>query len=379
MSSQQVPQAPNYQPLIGALTNQASNAGANGANSLAWAQQQVANNKGLTDQVNAGLLDTQGTFDQAAKDRLASGTALQTAGDQALNTQYAKYTDPNRVAADMGASEANAAQADEAARNASTQSLESFGVNPGATRMAALDIPARLQDAATRAGAGNIAARTDAALADTTNAQRVAQGNAESGQANANAATGGAAGTGAVNTGLATTASGYQGLGTDLAWTGAGTNALTGAVNATNTGFQNVATSDQISNAASSGVGSALGLGLSALGKGGALASGGALAPLMMLAEGGAVPAGASPSHGAVTDDVAATSPAGPARLNAGEFVLPKDTVGWLGEEKLHKMIQKSREDRVKATARPAVRVGPSPASPAFQPRPQQQGAVPLR
>lgn len=51
------------------------------------------------------------------------------------------------------------------------------------------------------------------------------------------------------------------------------------------------------------------------------------------------VPPTASPSRGAITDDV-------PARLNAGEFVLPKDVVSWLGEEKLQKLISGTRQKR---------------------------------
>jgi hypothetical protein len=65
----------------------------------------------------------------------------------------------------------------------------------------------------------------------------------------------------------------------------------------------------------------------------------------MVYADGGEVsgpnfvPPTASPSKGAITDDV-------PARLNAGEFVLPKDVVSWMGEEKLQKLIQSTRQKR---------------------------------
>jgi hypothetical protein len=51
-----------------------------------------------------------------------------------------------------------------------------------------------------------------------------------------------------------------------------------------------------------------------------------------------------SASKGAITDDV-------PARLNAGEFVLPKDVVSWLGEEKLHKLIMSTREKQKQTVA----------------------------
>lgn len=385
MSDTKVPDAPNYSPYITAFQNIADSAKQTGADSLAWAKEQVANNKDLLDQVNKGLLDTQSTFGQAAKDTLAkSGSAVDT-GMANLKDQYAKYTDPNRKAADMGAAGAAAAQGDEAARAASTRELESYGVNPGAVRFGGLDAAARLQSAATRVGAENIAGRTDDALADSTNAQILNQGNVEAGAANQNAATGTGAGGTAVSGANQTTSTGGGVLGTGLQWTGAGTQALQGATGATNTGFQNQADADKISNSSSSGIGSLLGLGASALGKGGAFGAGGALASggaLAFLEEGGAVPLEASPSNGATTDDVTASGPGGGGaiRLNAGEFVIPKDVVSWEGEKSLQKLIQKAREAKQEATAKPKVQApgGPDPASPAFQARPQGQGALPV-
>lgn len=388
MSDEKVPTAPDYSPYITAFQSIADSAKQTGADSLAWAKEQVANNKDLLDQVNKGLLDTQSTFGQAAKDQLAKSGAAQDQGMANLQDQYSKYTDPARKAADMGAAGATAAQADEAARASSTRELESYGVNPGAVRFGGLDAAARLQSAATRVGAENIAGRTDDALADQTNAQILAQGNTEGGLANSTANTGSGAGTAAVGGANATTSTGGGVLGTGLQWTGAGTQALQGATGATNTGFQNQADADKISNSASSGIGSLLGLGASMLGKGGALGAGGALASggaLAFLEDGGEVPGGAipldaSPSGGAVTDDVRGSSPGGALRLNGGEFVLPKDVVAWEGEKSLQNLILKARKAKAEATAKPKVQApgGPDPASPAFQPRPQGQGALPV-
>jgi len=177
-------------------------------------------------------------------------------------------------------------------------------------------------------------------------------------------------------------------LGTGLQWTGAGTNATQGGVNTTNTDFSNSATSAKIANDSSSGLGTLAGLGLSALGKGGALASGGALAFLedggavddIGYAGGGAVPADMSPSGGAAIDDVDAVAPGGPAKLNAGEFVMPQDATSWYGEKFLQNLILKARKDKAEAGAKPQQKpaTGPSPADPAFQPRPQAQGALPV-
>ena len=54
---------------------------------------------------------------------------------------------------------------------------------------------------------------------------------------------------------------------------------------------------------------------------------------------GGFVPHTASPSHGAETDDI-------PARLNADEFVIPRDVVHWKGSEFFQKLIDQSRKAR---------------------------------
>ena len=393
MSDTKVPDAPNYAPYLTAFQDIANAAKTHGDDALKWAQDQVANNKDLLSQVTKGLVDTQTSFTDAAKQRLQqAGGAIDT-GLSNLKDQYSKYTDPARKAADIGAAEAGAAQGNEAARKASMAELESYGLNPGDVRYAGLDAGLRLQDAATRVGAGNIASRTDDALADQTNQQILTEGNALAGQANANAGTGAGAGTGAVGAANTTTGTGAGVLGTGLQWTGAGTNAVQGGVSTKNTDFTNRAKSDEISNSSSSGLGTIAGLGLSALGKGGALASGGALAFLedggavddigSMYAGGGAVPDEMSPSGGAAIDDVDAVAPGGPAKLNAGEFVVPEDATAWLGEKFFQNLILKARKEKEGAQAKPQTKpAGPDPADPAFQPRPQSgaqaQGALPV-
>lgn len=387
MSDQETPAAPDYSPYIAAFNDIASAAKQHGEEALNWAKDQVASNKDLLDQVTKGLIDTQTSFTDAAKQRLAqSGQLIQTGIDN-LKDQYAKYTDPSRKAADIGAAEAGAAQANEAARKASMAELEGYGLNPGAVRYAGLDAGARAQDAATRVGAGNIASRTDDALADQTTQQILGEGNALAGQATTNAGTGAGAGTGAVGAANTTTATGGGVLGTGLQWTGQQTGAYGQGVNTQNTDFQNEAKSAEIKNSQSSGLGTLAGLGLSALGKGGAFASGGALAFLEdggavddIDSGGGAVPVDMSPSGGAAIDDVDAVAPGGPAKLNAGEFVMPEDVTSWLGEKALQQQIIKARKEKAEAQAKPQTKpAGPSPADPAFQPRPQaSQGALPV-
>ena len=377
MSDQKVPKTPDYSPMINAYNAIAAHSDQMGSDAMAWAKDQVANNKDLTSQINGNLLDTSKSFAQAAKDTLAKGQQTRDDATGYLKGQRDRYRDPNYVANDMGASEAQVGQAFDAARNSSLRELEGYGLNPGDTRFAGLDATIRTQRAAAQAAAGTTAARTDEGKADQANAQLLQQGNIDTGQSTNLSATGSGAGQGAVQNNLAGTASGANVLGTDLAWTGAKSGALGGAVGAQNTGFNNEAKSDEISNSSSSGIGSLLGMGASMLGKGGAFASGGALsgagAALMAFEEGGAipdtpggeVPMEASPSNGAATDDVAASAPGVPnIRLNGGEFVIPKDVASYQGEKFFQGLIMKSRKAMGQGTEAerpvgPAVGGGP--------------------
>lgn len=386
MSDNETPPPPDYTPFLSAFKDIASAASAHADEALNWAKDQVASNKDLLEQVNKGLIDTQTTFTDAAKRRLEQSEGVIKEGLGHLRDQYAKYTDPTRRAANMGAAEAGAAQANEAARKASMAELESYGLNPGDVRYAGLDTAFRLQDAATRVGAANIAERTDEALADQTNQQILAEGNQIAGMAGANASTGAGAGTGAIGAANTTTGTGGGVLGTGLQWTGQEADAVKNSANTQTSAYKNQLDAAKLENEKSSGWGTALGIGASMLGKGGALASGGALAFLedggaVDDIGGGAVPTEMSPSSGAAIDDIDAVAPGGPAKLNAGEFVMPKDVTSWLGEKAMQNIIMKARKEKAGAGAKPEQKpAGPEPSDPSFQPRPQaaSSGALPV-
>lgn len=80
---------------------------------------------------------------------------------------------------------------------------------------------------------------------------------------------------------------------------------------------------------------------------------------------GGHVPASMSPSGGQQTDDIPGVIPqtGGQARLNADEFVIPKDVAMWKGQEFFQKLIEGSRKARMGAPAKPSTS------------QPMQQGA----
>jgi len=200
----------------------------------------------------------------------------------------------------------------------------------------------------------------------------------------------GAAGIGGqqIGAGLQTTSTGFNTMGTGAQWQGLGNQSLAGAAHTTNMGYQNVLDRFKANNSASSGWGSALGL-IGGIGLKAAF-------PGLRYAEGGPVPEGepgmhipdeASPSRGSAIDDV-------PARVTPGEFIVPKDTVQWVGEKHLQKLIQKSREEKAEAQARPRVQAvpleeptvvspgargsSPPPLLPPPGPPQQRQAALPM-
>lgn len=86
-------------------------------------------------------------------------------------------------------------------------------------------------------------------------------------------------------------------------------------------------------------------------------------------AKGGAIPYSKSPSHGKVTDDVAARMhPSGePIRVNAGEFIIPRYAREWYGDKYLQGLINKAKDGQQFATAKPSLK----------PPLPSQRGAIP--
>ena len=166
-------------------------------------------------------------------------------------------------------------------------------------------------------------------------------------------------GAGAVNSALAQTASGAQTMGTGAQYMGLQNQSLGTWSGALNAGYQNQLGAYNAANQ-DSGWGTALGLAGSAAIK--FLADGG-------MTTGGDVPDDASPTGGGAIDDV-------PARLTAGEFVVPKDVASWKGEEYFQKLIDQSRKAKEGASAKPAVGYAPA-ENPTFVSRPS--GALPLR
>jgi hypothetical protein len=391
-----IPNAPDYGPLAAASQKSAEYSYKTAQDQLDWAKKTYADNKAVGDQVidfAMGQMDKQSAW--ADHDRaMYEDTYEPLMQQQAARAQ--DYASPERQEAEAGKAEADVAQQFDSARRTAQDRLESYGVDPSQTRSGALDAGTRIAQAAASASAGNTARFRTEQYGDQLMANAVNTGKGFPQQSLAESGAAGASGNQATNTGLATTASGANTMGTGTQWQGLGNQAIGQWGQTLNAGFQNELASAQANNQASSGWGSALGLGASLLSApmtggssvfGSFFAEDGGAIPdeLPMYADGGGpIPVDASPSQGAIPDDVPAqiNDSGASARLNAGEFVVPKDVVSWLGEKGMQNFILKARKEMGDPNQAPAQpQVGPPPGAPPIPPRgvgaiPDQQGAM---
>lgn len=346
------PATPDYSPIIAGLGKVIDKSLKYGDETMAWAKQAYKENKATGDVVtdfSLGQLDKMAAW--ADNDRQRYEDIYQPLEEQqAIRAQ--EYLTPERMQAEADRAEADVAAQFQTARDTAAARLEGFGVDPSQTRQGALDLGTRVAEAAAAASAGNQARRATEMYGDQLMANAIATGKGYPGQVLSEAS--GAAGSGnqAVNTGLATTASGAQTMGTPYQWTGMGMQGYGQQAQVMNTGFQNEMDAYNAKQAASSGWGSVLG-GLMSFVPG--FAEGGAI-PDDEMAEGEMVPIEASPSNGAIPDDIdAEVSDTGqPAKINAGEFIMPKDVVAWLGEKGMQQIILKARKEMGNEEQRPA-------------------------
>lgn len=365
------PPAPDYSALA-----QASEKSANYAYELAkrqqdWAEKTYTENKGVSDLVieqALGQLDKQTADADRARQRYQ---ALFEPLEEQLAFDAESYASPERQEVEAGKAEADVAAQFNQARQAAQDRLESFGVDPSQTRAGALDLGTRVAEAAAQASAGNQARTQTENIGRALRSEAINVGRGYPGQIAGAAAGAGAAGNQAANTGLATTASGAQTMGTGQGWQGMGNQAISGWGNILNAGFNNQLDAWTAKQQNSSGWGDILGkvagIGLGAAG----FAEGGAIPD----PDGTMVPPEASPSGGAIPDDIPAEIDGQmPAQINSGEFIVPQDVVKWVGEKGMQDFILKSRKQMQGANGeRPAQpEMGPPPGPPV-----ESVGAIP--
>lgn len=343
-----VPSVPDYGPLIAASKESSKFAYDLAQQQFDWAKKTYNENKQVSKIVidkALGMMDRQDAWAQA--DRKRYETIFQPLEEQ-LAKDAQDYSTPQRQEQAAGAAEADVAAQFNQARDAAQQRLEAYGVDPSQTRAGALDLGSRVAEAAAQASAGNQARDRTMREGWMLRDSAINTGKGLPAQTMAEIGGSGQSGNQLVNTGLATTASGGQTMGTAPTWQGMGNQGLGIWGNILNTQFGNQMDAWKAKESSSSGIGSMLGAGLGIATA--FLADGGAIPdPGNPPLHPGAIPASASPSGGAIPDDVSAQiqspgGPAMPAKLNAGEFVFPKDVMAWNGEQWAQKEILKARK-----------------------------------
>lgn len=237
---------------------------------------------------------------------------------------------PERRERMAGEAAADVSQQFEGARQAAAQQLKDYGIDPSSGRYAATDFASRITQAATAAGAQNMARRNVEQQGLQLKQAAINTGRGYSNAINQTWQGAGNYGNSMIGNINSSAMTGSQMMGNPTAWAGLGNQALGTWGNIANNNYNNYMQGYQWANTPqSSGWGSALGL----------IGGMGARAMMGWFAEGGAVPTDASPSMGVEVDDI-------PARLNAGEFIMPREAVSWFGEKTMHDMIMKAQKER---------------------------------
>lgn len=354
MGKQKAPPPPNYAPIAQASSEAAQYSYNLGREQLAWAKEQYKRDSATNDRIVDAFLDAQEKNSAtAAADRARYEQVFQPLENEFVKRAQA-YGSPARQEADAARAAGDVSQQFNLARDNARAALEAYGVDPSQTRAGALDLGTRTQEAAARASAANTARMQTEARGDAMRAAAIDIGRGYPGSIATQYGTANQAGAAAGNATNAATLTGAQTMGTGAQWQGLGNNSLGQWANALTSGYNAQLQRFNANQQASSGLGSLLGLGLGIGSKAFGLFEEGGVAPDMNEERHGGIPirASMSPSMGVEVDDV-------PARLNAGEFVVPADTLRWFGEKHFQKMIEKGREESDQAVAKPRVGVLP--------------------
>ena len=347
------PAPPDFGPLAAASERAAEYSLQIAQEQLDWARQQYFLDRDVSDLVIESALEQMDQMSaDAARDRARYEAIYQPLEDQ-LVQEAVEYDSPWRREEQAGMAQADVSQQFELGRQAAAQRLEGFGIDPGQVRAGAMDVSTRMQEAAARASAGNAARQQVEGMGRAMRAGAVDIGRGYPAQILGSTGMGMQAGNQAVNAGIATTATGSQAMGNPAQWMGQHNQALGTWWGGMNQMYGNQIDAFNAENRANAGAGQLPGMilgGAMRLATGGIFGNSGGAVPdpaeLPPPDHGGmAVPDHASPSGGQVMDDV-------PARLQAGEFIIPEDAVRWHGEKTFHGLIEKAQKDRVEIPQR---------------------------
>lgn len=253
-----------------------------------------------------------------------------------------------------GEAQAGIGMAADAAREAELRRLEGYGIDPSQTRSAALDSNLRMQEALSKAAAGNQERNKVETEGVALGGEAVNLYRGLPSQAAQSLATASGAGQTAMGNQAGLGAYGGQAYGQLGNMNTQGFNMGNSAYGTANSIYGNQLQAHQMQqqNSPMAGIGQLAGAAAGAYATGGfslvpGMADGGSV---KHRAEGGGIPANAQGSQApaAAPRPVSEGIPADnvPTLLTEGEFVIPDDVARWEGEKNLQKIINKAREDR---------------------------------
>ena len=214
------PPAPDYTPVANANREAAELAAQVSREQLAWAKEQYAQDRAVTQQyLDVMLPNMRRESEAAAADRTRYQGVFQPIEDQ-LVREVNDYVTPARMEYEAGRAQADVTQAFDQQRKAALANLESYGVDPSMARAGALDRAVRVAQAATSAGAANQTRQQVEQTGRALRGEAINLGRGYQSQIAQAYATANQAGSGAVQANLATTASGAATMGTGLQWSG---------------------------------------------------------------------------------------------------------------------------------------------------------------
>ena len=319
-----------------------------------WANSTLAPNSALTSQAVNQYMNAANSSFNLANTTQAQYNNIGAPQLANLNNQAGSYSSAPRQQFEAGQAEANSVQGSYSGLAASKQALQGFGINPNSGMYAELDASNKAAAGASAAAAGTQAAATTRAQGQALTGQAVSADQQLPGQSTNATTAGVGAVSGAENAQLANTTTGATAL-------DAANPLLSTAQNISPEGTQSASTQQSSGTSTSNSAGNIIyggqpetTGGASTLAKGGPIEGKGIPDDAT---SGGFVSHHLSPSAGRVTDDI-------PARLNADEFVMPKDVSKYYGQKTFQDMILKAR----KAMGDP----GQSPA------KPEMKNAAPM-
>lgn len=272
-SGSSAPAPPDYSGVARASENASKEYAAVMREQLAWAKEQYGDNKAFTDQVKTVLADSlEFNNDTAQKDRARYEELYQPLENKLVEDAESYATD-ERKELERGRSMGGVAQQFDTAGEAAKRQLESFGVDPTATRYAALDLGVRTQKAAAMAAAADQSDRAVDATGRALRSEAINVGKGYPGSIAQQFGTSQAGGAAGVNAQNQTFGTGSSAMTAPSAWGGLQNQAISNWNKSITDQYGAQMQQFQANNSGSSGIGSAIG---------GIAGMVGSMAPLMM-------------------------------------------------------------------------------------------------